>query len=510
MAASAWTPVDESTEAWKPVAEAATASSGISAEQQQFLKEKSGYQYFPADPKFPNRPEGIYPTGPGNEWRQHPDFAQEPVDLHLGQHTYEGAKAGAMAATAPLALGATLPQLAGGAAGATVGTIAGQAGAKKLGAGEFEQEVAGDVGGVVGGGIGGGAADWAMQKAVSLYKAMPGPVQKALLGVLSPRAKEAIELADALGIGAKTKTAATPEVEQAKGLATGGQPYRDPAAALQNIPTAKPTTTPSTPPAAPVSTADIGAQLNDALGGKPLVPGVALKNQPAAMAAKLPEGFTPVESSSVLKGYKYDPAAKEFTAITNGGQSYTHGEVTPDQVAAFEGADSKGSAWTKEIRDNSPLVRKNGVPVKPIASATAEPGESQPAAQPQPKAAAAAVGAGGEGDLTSLLQQSLDQIKVPKGGVSTSVDPAELTKRWGVDEESLARGREQTRGMAPGETESELQRMTQLYKNGAPVQPLMETRDAANNIVSVDGRGRAIAAQRAGVKRIPIIVRRLQ
>lgn len=111
----------------------------------------------------------------------------------------------------------------------------------------------------------------------------------------------------------------------------------------------------------------LGQSLNDALGGKPLVPGVSLRNQPAAQAVaagKLPQGFTPVESS-VLKGYKYDPVAKEFTAITKNGQSYTHGEVTPDQVKAFEDADSQGQAWTKQIRSNNPLVAKNGRPVTP-------------------------------------------------------------------------------------------------------------------------------------------------
>jgi len=112
-------------------------------------------------------------------------------------------------------------------------------------------------------------------------------------------------------------------------------------------------------------------------------------------------------------------------------------------------------------------------------------------------------------DMTSLLQKSLDNLKVKKGGVMATAEPEMLTKRWGVTEESLKAGREQTRGMGEMETEAELKRMEARYRKGDPVEPVMETRDANNNIVSVDGRGRAIAAMRAGVKRIPIIVRRI-
>jgi hypothetical protein len=152
--------------------------------------------------------------------------------------------------------------------------------------------------------------------------------------------------------------------------------------------------------------------LNESLGGKPLVPGVSLRNQPAAQAAaaagKLPAGFTPVESS-VLKGYKYDPAAKEFTAITNSGQSYTHGEVTPDQVKSFENADSQGKAWTEHIRNNNPLVKKNGGPVKPATMDT-ESGVVMPksrAGMNEPETETHSE------DLTEQLKQSLARKKKP-------------------------------------------------------------------------------------------------
>ena len=202
-----------------------------------------------------------------------------------------------------------------------------------------------------------------------------------VVGLVSPRAAHALRLANKVGkVATKLGREAAPEsVEQAAELDATGEnkpfaggmdeaPESKPSAAAQPAPVAA--ATPAAPPAAaPKTTASVlEQQLNDALGGKKLVPGVPLKNQPAAQGVKLPQGFTPVDSS-VLKGYKYDPQAQEFTAITNNGQSYTHGEVTPDQVAAFEEADSKGRAWTQAIRNNNPLVRKNGVPVKPVAQA---------------------------------------------------------------------------------------------------------------------------------------------
>lgn len=114
-----------------------------------------------------------------------------------------------------------------------------------------------------------------------------------------------------------------------------------------------------------------------------------------------------------------------------------------------------------------------------------------------------------QADLTPALKASLENLQVKRGGVMASADPKVLTERWGVTEQSLKAGREQTRSMKPQETEAEIQRLTEAYKKGKPVEPVMETRDANNNIIDVDGRGRAIAAQRAGITRIPVIVRRL-
>jgi hypothetical protein len=90
-------------------------------------------------------------------------------------------------------------------------------------------------------------------------------------------------------------------------------------------------------------------QLNSALGGKKLAPGVPLKDQASAMqapAAKLPEGFTPVDSSA-LNGYKYDPGAQTFESITKSGEHYVHGEVDPETAQSFVDAESKGLAWNR-------------------------------------------------------------------------------------------------------------------------------------------------------------------
>jgi hypothetical protein len=93
-------------------AQATQTEGGPSPEEQAFLTANPDHVYLKADPKFPNRPEGIYPTGKGNEWRKDPSYEQEPIDLHLLKHTAEGALAGALgagAAPATAAIAETLP-----------------------------------------------------------------------------------------------------------------------------------------------------------------------------------------------------------------------------------------------------------------------------------------------------------------------------------------------------------------------------------------------------------------
>jgi len=164
----------------------------------------------------------------------------------------------------------------------------------------------------------------------------------------------------------------TPEPEDLEGQAS---PQTENAAAAPAEAEAAHTAVEATPVETPAQTlakpsaSILAQQLNDALGGKPLRKGVSLRNQnlpaPAVAETPLPKGFTPTEDSSLLKGYKYDPPAKEFTAVLKNGQTYKHGEVTPEQVQSFEAADSQGSAWTKHIKQGAGtvLVEKNGAPV---------------------------------------------------------------------------------------------------------------------------------------------------
>jgi hypothetical protein len=148
----------------------------------------------------------------------------------------------------------------------------------------------------------------------------------------------------------------------------------------------------------PVKPAVVEQQLKQALGAQDLKPNVPLKDQLSAQPKpKLPEGFTPVESTA-MKGFKYDPATREFETITQGGQRYVHGDVSPEDAQAFMDAESKGKAW-QQIREN-PLVAKviNGkrIATKPTASAEAAPTD----------------------DLMPKLQESLKQAQAAKASAA--------------------------------------------------------------------------------------------
>jgi hypothetical protein len=102
--------------------------------------------------------------------------------------------------------------------------------------------------------------------------------------------------------------------------------------------------------------------VEQSLGGKGLAPDVPIGKQQVITpvpqeAPKLPQGFTASDKSSALSGYKYDPATKEFEAISKGGYRYVYGDVSPEQFAKFEAAESKGTAWN-EVRQSSPLTAK--------------------------------------------------------------------------------------------------------------------------------------------------------
>lgn len=380
-----------------------------------------------------------------------------------------------------------------------------------------------------------------------------------IVGLVSPRAAHALRLASKTGkIATKLGAEAAPEAAASPVTITPDAAPAELPAGFQSVaksptgsvdnpfqapPRAEPVETPAEPAAAPpepaaepapkITPAKVEQQISESLGNKPLQPGVSLRNQgkvPTAAAPALPDGFTPVDSTA-LKGYKYDPEAREFESITQGGQHYVHGDVSPEEAAAFEAAKSKGQAWSQNIRQNNPLVAKvvNGqrvAVVKPrsviVDPDTGAPEFSDVVAAKKPQAKVAAAGA--DEDLTSLLQKSLDQVRgkkppqsvgdvanvVPKpGGVMTTADPGMLTDRWGTSAKSIADTDAQIRGKSPAESQAYIDQLADAYKKGRPVEPVMETRDADNNITSVDGRHRALAAKKAGIERIPILIRRL-
>ena len=253
--------------------------------------------------------------------------------------------------------------------------------------------------------------------------------------------------------GAALPGVPSPELLQARGLEQGGHaPAPEPAAALADLPVhAVHKAIQELGPQASVADittranqiAKLGDLLNDAVGGKPLKPNVPLKNQldvPApAPAVDVLEGHTPVDSSA-LKSYKYDPTTKEFETVTPSGGHYIYGDVSPDQVQAFEAADSKGKAWN-EIRKNSTLVGKvvNGkrvnvrpptelqtagpedtqVPAESVARANSQGAKNTPQARqvvvdpktgkPEFSDVIAARSGSPEADLTGPLQQMLDE-----------------------------------------------------------------------------------------------------
>ena len=87
-------------------------NAGPSPEEQHFLQSNPGYKYVSADTKFPNRPAGIYPSGPGNEWRNDPSYSQSPVDLQLARNTAQGAATAAAATAAVPATAIGLSEVA--------------------------------------------------------------------------------------------------------------------------------------------------------------------------------------------------------------------------------------------------------------------------------------------------------------------------------------------------------------------------------------------------------------
>jgi hypothetical protein len=194
------------------------------SEELDFLQKNPGHTWLARDPqKFPNREEGIYPAGPGNEWRNDPNSpqatsTQAPIDLHLALHTYQGIKTGLMPVGAALSFGATIPQVVGAVAGGTAGNVAGQKIAEAAGAGPVGQEIGGDVGGLVGGVYAANRTGSAAQQFLESFRSGLNPNPASVYP------------------GGQFPEVPSRPVLQASSLYRGAQPVVDPASGLGSIP----------------------------------------------------------------------------------------------------------------------------------------------------------------------------------------------------------------------------------------------------------------------------------
>ncbi len=176
-------------------------------------------------------------------------------------------------------------------------------------------------------------------------------------------------------------------------------------------------------PIVDTSRAAVGDLLNKGLGYEPPpkpVPGKPIFMRPkpvAAPAVPVPEGMTPVESSG-MRAYSYDEPSQTFTAQWPDGSLHRYGEVTPKEVEAFKAADSKGRALL-QIKNNHVHTGANygnGWVNKSSAIRSATPNAASVAVSPASNASANSAPV--SGDLTSLLQQSLEAATRTKGKVA--------------------------------------------------------------------------------------------
>lgn len=173
----------------------------------------------------------------------------------------------------------------------------------------------------------------------------------------------------------------------------------------------------------PITPGKVEGLLSDSLGGKPLVPGVKLRDQPAAQGVKVPDGFTPVAESSAVKAFKYDPATREFQTITTNGSHYIHGDVSPEQAQAFMQADSKGQAFNqlkagstyvgkvvngKRVAAQPPMNLRSASPDQPLI-ASPESNSAPPIRVPKKPAKPVP-----EEDLAEQLRESVRQAKAKR------------------------------------------------------------------------------------------------
>lgn len=64
-----------------------------------------------------------------------------------------------------------------------------------------------------------------------------------------------------------------------------------------------------------------------------------------------PPKLTPVQSSA-LKAYHYDPHTSKLTVQFPSGKTWEYDDVSLERATAFEGAESKGRYFSREIKGN--------------------------------------------------------------------------------------------------------------------------------------------------------------
>lgn len=190
-------------------------------------------------------------------------------------------------------------------------------------------------------------------------------------------------------------------------------------------------------------------------------------------------------------------------------QAETLGQLTPPKTIA-DLADPKPPAPVATTDPILAQLRANAAKIQAAEASPKVPAADEDLTEMLRKSLGQTKVPSADEDLSELLQKSLEQAVAKKSGVPTTASPSALVKRWGVDEQSILDTDADVRGMSEKQSAKYLDKLVDSYKNGRKVDPVVETRDAENNIVSVDGRHRALAAQKAGVERIPIIVRRMK
>lgn len=323
--------------------------------------------------------------------------------------SYKEGSSDVMLAGAPLAAIASPGQIVRGAIGAAIGGPVAKSGAEAAGLGKTGQELSETGGQLVGGGLGAGAPEIAASRPGRTIAALAKPAGVAAedLPVVGSAIKGAKALWDVPGkIGEIWKKPPVPAVPtpappaklpaafdplppkappvpgtadapfQRGAIASSMAEPAPPAPAptfqrgqLQNLLNKSLDAAPPLDPKAPIYQRGQIAQRVKSAPSEDLTPVLqkSLDQVNASKAADVSEGHTPV-TSSAMKSYKYDPAAREFHArMTSGDTTYVYGDVSPEDAQAFETAESKGKALP-QIKRN-PLVAKivNGkrIAVKP-------------------------------------------------------------------------------------------------------------------------------------------------